>query len=90
MIEPGFPVIVGLGIGTMPTQMLEEQRGSTANLQAELWRLFLIGMAVFLLLEAVLILPERQPSGAPDKVTGEIRTRDPVPSAISGGTIGPK
>ena len=45
--------------GSLSTQLFEEQRSGVAKLQSELWRLFLFGMAAFLVIEAFLILPER-------------------------------
>ncbi len=45
--------------GAMPVQLFEEQRSGEGKLQSELWRMFLFGMALFLIVEAVLILPDR-------------------------------
>jgi len=45
--------------GRLPVRLFEE-KGRSAKLQSELWRLFLIGMALFLLVEGFLILPERK------------------------------
>jgi Aerotolerance regulator N-terminal len=56
--------------GAVPFQMFEEKRSGPASLQSELWRWFLVGMLLFLLVEAVLILPER---------TGGRDLRPPVP-----------
>ena len=45
--------------GGLSVQLFEEQRSGSAKLQSELWRIFLFGMAGFLLIEGILILPER-------------------------------
>jgi hypothetical protein len=44
--------------GKLATRLFQDQGGS-GRLQSELWRLFLLAMAAFLLAEAILILPER-------------------------------
>lgn len=46
--------------GALPVQLFEEQRSGEGRAQSELWRLFLFGVAVFLIVEAVLILPGRE------------------------------
>ena len=46
--------------GPVPVQLFEEQRNGEGRLQSELWRLFLFAMALFLIVEAVLILPGRE------------------------------
>jgi hypothetical protein len=45
-------------LGELSLQLFEENRRGLASLQSELWRAFLVGMLVFLLGEAWLILPE--------------------------------
>src|SRR5262249_40133448 len=59
--------------GGVSVQLFEEQRNGSAKLQSELWRLFLFGMAGFLLIEAILILPER--SERADDNNGASRSR---------------
>jgi hypothetical protein len=39
--------------------MFQEQRNRTDQLQGEFWRVFLVGMLIFLLAEGALILPAR-------------------------------
>jgi len=46
--------------GALPVQLFQEQGRGKAKMQSELWRLFLAGMALFLIVEAFLILPERR------------------------------
>jgi hypothetical protein len=55
--------------GDMPVQTLQERHLDTGPLQGEIWRVFVFAMLVFLLAEAVLILPP--PPGA--------RQQKPVP-----------
>jgi hypothetical protein len=45
--------------GSLSVQLFEENRSGSAKLQSELWRIFLFGMAGFLLIESILVLPER-------------------------------
>ena len=45
--------------GNLATQLFEERSGA-GRLQSELWRFFLLAMAAFLLVEGILILPERR------------------------------
>ncbi|MHB8522239.1 MAG: BatA domain-containing protein [Limisphaerales bacterium] len=47
--------------GSLPFQTLEERRGRSTSLQGEIWRLFLLGMLLFLLVEGLLIRPPRTP-----------------------------
>jgi hypothetical protein len=60
--------------GSLSVQLFEEQRSGSAKLQSELWRIFLFGMAGFLLIEGMLILPERSERAAGG--TGARRGRD--------------
>lgn len=46
--------------GGLPTHTFEEKNGVAGTMQSELWRMFLFLMLLFLLVEAFLILPERQ------------------------------
>jgi hypothetical protein len=50
--------------GPVPVQMLGERKQGEGRLQAELWRMFLFAMLLFLLVEALLILPPK-PETAP-------------------------
>jgi hypothetical protein len=43
--------------GGLPLQMFAQQRQRAEGLQGEIWRLFLIGMLLFLIVESLLILP---------------------------------
>ncbi len=45
--------------GGLPVHLFEEESSRASRLQSELWRLFLFGMAIFLIAEGILILPER-------------------------------
>ncbi len=55
--------------GTLPVQMLDESRTRNDRLQGEIWRLFLVAMLLFLLVEGVLILPTRAETAATGKLT---------------------
>ena len=44
--------------GELPVRLWEETRGSEDRLQGEIWRLILCAMIAFLMIEAVLILPD--------------------------------
>lgn len=50
-------------LGQVPVHLFEEKESGAARIQAELWRLFLVIMALCLIVEAILILPEK-----PEKV----------------------
>lgn len=54
-------------LGRLPIQLFDEQRQGTARIQSELWRIFLFAMALFLLVEAFLVLPERSANKARDQ-----------------------
>ena len=43
--------------GSLPLQLFQEKRVETSQLQGEVWRLFVFAMILFLIIEAVLILP---------------------------------
>jgi hypothetical protein len=51
--------------GGVRVQLFAEQKQGEGKLQSELWRMFLFTMVLFLLVEALLILPSR-----PEDVTG--------------------
>ncbi|MEK7684447.1 MAG: BatA domain-containing protein [Verrucomicrobiota bacterium] len=77
------PEVMELGaterlFGNLPFQMLLETRNRTGQLQGEIWRFFLSAMLIFLVVEAMLILPQRQPQ--PSRVPGR-----PLPSANGTG-----
>lgn len=66
--------------GPLPVQMLEDRRGRSEQLQGEIWRLFLLGMLLFLFVESILILPEKRAVTArmePD--TGKSPELDNIP-----------
>jgi hypothetical protein len=60
--------------GPLTFQMLQDQGAQAGALQGEIWRLFLLGMLLFLVAEGVLILPAR--SGAAARAP-----RQPAPAA---------
>lgn len=47
-------------LGQIPMYLLEEKQGGGSHAESELWRLFLVVMALCLLVEAILILPEKR------------------------------
>jgi hypothetical protein len=53
--------------GAMPVQLLEESRARNDRLQGEIWRVFLLAMLLFLLVEGILILPTRNETTAAGK-----------------------
>jgi hypothetical protein len=46
-------------LGSVPIYMFDERQSGAARVQAELWRLFLVLMALCLVVEGILILPEK-------------------------------
>jgi hypothetical protein len=46
-------------LGSVPIYLFDEKQSGSARVQAELWRLFLIVMALCLVIEGILILPEK-------------------------------
>jgi hypothetical protein len=46
-------------LGQVPIYLFDEKQSGSARVQAELWRLFLIVMALCLVVEGILILPEK-------------------------------
>jgi hypothetical protein len=48
--------------GDLPVLSLQERHLETAQLQGEIWRVFVFAMLLFLLGEAILILPPRRPA----------------------------
>lgn len=59
--EDSFEIIEGTDarslFGKVPVILFEEKRAEIPNIQSELWRLFLFGVILFLLIESILILP---------------------------------
>lgn len=51
----------------MPAQLFQQQNTTTGNLQGEIWRLILIAMLLFLIIEGLLILPPK-PAAAPNSM----------------------
>jgi len=49
----------------VPVQLFEEKEGAADRKQTEIWRLLLAGMLLFLVVEGILILPER--AAAPER-----------------------
>jgi hypothetical protein len=47
-------------LGQIPIYLLEEKQTGASRVESELWRLFLVLMALCLLVEAILILPEKR------------------------------
>lgn len=73
IIEPAGARSVFAGV---PFQLWQERGGDGAALQREIWRLFLLAMLGFLLVEALLILPERAGAVTP---TFQRVPREPAP-----------
>ena len=69
-------------LGRVPIQLFDEQRQGTARIQSELWRIFLFAMALFLLVEAFLILPDRSGNQSRDQGVSPDRAR-PTPARRS-------
>jgi hypothetical protein len=81
--EPGIMAVDDARrlFGTVPFQILEERERRTGQVHGEVWRIFLLAMLAFLLVEGWLILPERtaaparttKPAGAPaEAMTGQV------------------
>ena len=51
--------------GSVPLQMMQEQRTEFGQWQGEIWRVFLFAMLLFLIAEALLILPAKIPAASP-------------------------
>jgi len=49
--------------GSLGAQLLEEKRSPSENLQGEVWRIFLVAMLIFLVVEGLLILPVKPVKG---------------------------
>ena len=60
--------------GKISVHLFDEARQGSAGLQSELWRFFLLAMGAFLLLEAILILPPKNPATTAATTTPEART----------------
>jgi hypothetical protein len=58
--------------GDLPVQTFQEKDVETGQLQGEVWRVFVFAMLLFLLAEAILILPPRQ--------AARVQTPTPTPS----------
>ena len=69
-------------LGRVPIQLFDEQRQGTARIQSELWRIFLFAMALFLLVEAFLILPDRSGNQSRDQGASPDHAR-PTPARRS-------
>lgn len=67
--------------GGATVRLFEERGKGQADLQSELWRLFLFCMIAFLVVEGALILPERRPRG-------EDPISSPPPGAMRGRNVG--
>jgi hypothetical protein len=65
-------------LGPLPLQLLQERTARSDALQGEIWRLFLIGMLVFLFFEAWLVLPNKKPATADPLEAPAVRSRDLV------------
>ena len=59
--------------GDLPVQALEERHLDTGQLQGEIWRVFVFAMLLFLLAEAILILPPRRV--APGQTAAPAKTK---------------
>ncbi len=67
------PAVARKLLGTLPLQLLQERTARSDALQGEIWRLFLIGMLVFLFAEAWLVLPAKKPATT-DPITAGLKT----------------
>lgn len=65
-------------LGPLPLQLLQERTARSDALQGEIWRLFLIGMLLFLFFEAWLVLPNKKPATADPLAAPAVRSRDLV------------
>jgi hypothetical protein len=65
-------------LGSLPLQLLQERTARSDALQGEIWRLFLIGMLVFLFFEAWLVLPHKKPATDDPLEAPAVRRRDLV------------
>lgn len=65
--------------GPLSVQTLQERRSAVDKLQGEIWRVFLFGMLVFLVVEGVLILPARAVEGE-----GEAGPKTALPTLEAG------
>jgi hypothetical protein len=59
--------------GDLPVQTLQERNLETGQLQGEIWRVFVFAMLLFLLAEAILILPARR--AAPPQTAAPAKTK---------------
>jgi hypothetical protein len=65
--------------GDLPVQTLEERRLETGQLQGEIWRVFVFAMLLFLVAEAILILPPRRPAPGPMAAPAKTKQREAQP-----------
>jgi hypothetical protein len=70
--------------GDLPFQMLLERRTQKEHLQGEIWRIFLMGVLLLLLMEGILILPPRSAdarsaSANPVSTSRPARVLEPAP-----------
>ncbi len=61
--------------GDLPVQTLQDRRLETGQLQGEIWRVFVFAMLLFLLAEAILILPPRRV--APGQTAAPAKAKQP-------------
>ena len=54
----------------LPYRQVEEEIGSASALASEIWRVFVLLMAVALIVEALLCLPEKKPAAGGISVVG--------------------
>jgi hypothetical protein len=62
--------------GGLPLQMFQERQLEFGQLQGEIWRLFVFAMLLFLIAEAILVLPAKD-SGRPAPAKPAKKTPEP-------------
>ncbi len=62
--------------GDLPVQTLQERHLDTGQLQGEIWRVFVFAMLLFLLGEAILILPPRRAAPAQPAAPAKAKQRE--------------
>ncbi|MCI0536900.1 MAG: BatA domain-containing protein, partial [Verrucomicrobiales bacterium] len=74
---------VGRLFGDLSFQMLEDRRGSNSPLQGEIWRMLLLGMLLFLIVEGILVLPARTMQRGQAVVRGTVPVQEREATEVS-------